>query len=240
MQLTHYTVSVNIPAPLAVAQIADLHGHPTRPVLTALQKAEPDIIAITGDLFDRLTDSPETLPFLQACAALAPTVYTYGNHERTTAEEDDQIRACGVTLLQDEWTTIGNLTIGGLNSGFRNGAKQGHFAATPLPNQTFLSDFAAICGVKLLLCHHPEYYPAFIRDLPIDLTLAGHAHGGQWRFGGCGIFAPGQGLFPRYTGGLYEGRLVVSRGLSNTAPFPRFGNPTELVFVHLQPLDNSL
>jgi len=122
MQLTHYTVSAGISAPLAVAHVSDLHGRPTRLVSAALQKAEPDIIAITGDLFDRLDDSPDTLPFLQACAALAPTIYTYGNHERTTPAQDDQIRACGVTLLQNEWTTVCGLTVGGLASGFVHGS----------------------------------------------------------------------------------------------------------------------
>ncbi len=240
MQLTHYTLPADISSPLTVAQVSDLHGHPTRPVLTALQKAAPDTIVITGDLFDRLATAPETLPFLRACAALAPTVYTYGNHEHTTPEEDEEIRRCGVTLLQDAWTTVCDLTVGGLASGFVHGVKQGHFVSSPPPNTDFLKKFAAQDGFKLLLCHHPEYYPLYIRDTAVDLTLAGHAHGGQWRFGTRGVFAPGQGFFPQYAGGLYDGRLVVSRGLANTAPFPRFGNPTELVFIHLQPLDNAV
>ncbi len=238
MQLTHYTVAAAVSAPITIAHVSDLHARPTRPVLMALQKALPDIIAITGDLFDQLSDSPETLPFLRACAALAPTVYTYGNHEHTTEEEDEHIRACGVTLLQNEDTVCCGLHVGGLASGFASGAAQGHFVSSPTPNTAFLERFAAHNGVKLLLCHHPEYYAVHIRDLPIDLILSGHAHGGQWRLGKRGLFAPGQGFFPQYTSGLHENRLVVSRGLANTAPFPRFGNPTELVFVHLQPLDN--
>ena len=85
-----------------------------------------------------------------------------------------------------------------------------------------------------LLCHHPEYWPRYVRDLPVDLTLSGHAHGGQIRLFGQGLFAPGQGLFPRYTSGVHEGRLVISRGLANTTRIPRLFNPTELVCVHLQ------
>lgn len=238
MQITHYTVPADIPAPLTVAQVSDLHARPPRPVLAALQKATPDMIAITGDLFDRLATAPETLPFLRSCAALAPTVYVYGNHEQATPEDDAAIRASGVTLLQNDAVVCCSIHVGGLNSGFTDRASQGNLTATPTPNTDFLDRFAATDGYKLLLCHHPEYYPAHLRDRAIDLVLAGHAHGGQWRFGGHGVFAPGQGFFPRYTGGMYDGRLIVSRGLANTAPFPRIGNPTELVFVHLQPLDN--
>ena len=238
MQITHYTVPADIPAPLTVAQIADLHAHPHRHVLAALEKMPPDMIAITGDLFDHLASAPETLPFLRRCAALSPTVYVYGNHEQTTTEEDAAIRACGVVLLQNSDTVCCGIHVGGVNSGFTNRREQGNFTATPVPNTDFLARFAALDGYKLLLCHHPEYYPTYLRDLPIDLVLAGHAHGGQWRLGKRAVFAPGQGFFPRYTEGMHEGRLIVSRGLSNTAPVPRFGNPTELVFVHLQPLDN--
>lgn len=235
MQLTHYSIPAAIAAPLTVAQVSDLHEKPYKRVLAALQKATPDLIAITGDLFDYLDEAPDALPFLRACASLAPTAYVYGNHERTIAEEDDEVRATGVTLLQDEAETLCGLAVGGLCSGFRKRKRQGNLTATPAPDTAFLARFAALDGFKLLLCHHPEYYAPYIRDLPIDLTLSGHAHGGQWRIAKRGIFAPGQGFFPSYTSGVYDGRLIVSRGLSNTAPIPRLGNPTELVFVHLQP-----
>jgi predicted MPP superfamily phosphohydrolase len=72
-------------------------------------------------------------------------------------------------------------------------------------------------------------------DRKIDLVLSGHAHGGQWRFLGQGILSPGQGLFPKYTSGVHEGRygrMIISRGLSNPyKAVPRFGNPCELVYV---------
>jgi len=91
-----------------------------------------------------------------------------------------------------------------------------------------------IKGYKILLCHHPEYYERYIRGLDIDLTLSGHAHGGQIRIFGQGLFAPGQGILPQVTSGLYDGRLIVSRGLCNTAwPIPRLNNETELVMVEL-------
>ena len=87
----------------------------------------------------------------------------------------------------------------------------------------------------LLLCHHPEYYPEYIRDTVIELTVAGHAHGGQWNFFGRGVFAPGQGLFPKYTAGVYDGgRLIVSRGATNTVKVPRFFNPTETVIINIK------
>ena len=71
------------------------------------------------------------------------------------------------------------------------------------PDTAFLNRLPS--GYKILLCHHPEY----IDLLPdsINLVLSGHAHGGQWRFYDPihrtwrGVFAPGQGLFPKLTEG---------------------------------------
>ena len=48
-------------------------------------------------------------------------------------------------------------------------------------------------GVKVLLCHRPEDYMHRLRGAKVDLVLAGHAHGGQIRIGGQGLYAPGQG-----------------------------------------------
>jgi predicted MPP superfamily phosphohydrolase len=72
----------------------------------------------------------------------------------------------------------------------------------------------------------------------VDLVLTGHAHGGQWRLPAIGgVFAPGQGLLPKYTAGMYRlGKTVmcVSRGLGNTS-FPlRIENKPELVLITLR------
>ena len=85
----------------------------------------------------------------------------------------------------------------------------------------------------MLLCHHPEYYPKYIKDLPVDLTLSGHAHGGQWRLFGRGAYAPGQGIFPKYTAGVYENRLLVSRGLGNLYIVPKINNPPEILKIKI-------
>ena len=77
-------------------------------------------------------------------------------------------------------------------------------------------------------------------DREIDLTLSGHAHGGQIRLFGQGLYAPGQGVFPRLTGGFYDGgRLLVSRGMTNTVRIPRIGNPCELVMIEISPQDGA-
>ncbi len=72
------------------------------------------------------------------------------------------------------------------------------------------------------------------------MVLSGHAHGGQWRipFLLNGLYAPNQGLFPKYAGGRYDyenGTLIVSRGLAReSTPMPRIFNRPELVIVDIR------
>ena len=100
------------------------------------------------------------------------------------------------------------------------------------PDTSWLDDFCSVDAPKVLLCHHPEYYERYLKDRAIDLTVSGHAHGGQWRFFGRGVFAPGQGLFPKYTYGVHDGRFVISTGLK-VSSIPRFFNPPEVVLLYI-------
>lgn len=69
----------------------------------------------------------------------------------------------------------------------------------------------------------------------IDLVLSGHAHGGQFRLPFIGrMFAPNQGIFPKYDAGLYtkgNTNMVVSRGLGNSIIPIRFNNRPEIVVI---------
>ena len=102
------------------------------------------------------------------------------------------------------------------------------------PDLDWLKEFCKIDGYKLLLCHQPEFYNKYIRSFNVDLTLSGHAHGGQWRIKKQGIFAPGQGLFPKYTSGIHENRLIISRGIGNAYLIPRINNKPEILKIILQ------
>lgn len=89
----------------------------------------------------------------------------------------------------------------------------------------------------ILLSHRPELFHLYA-DHEVDLALTGHAHGGQFRLPFIGgLVAPNQGLFPKYTSGVFsEGRtkMVVSRGLGNSIiPF-RINNRPEIVVIRLK------
>ncbi|MCD8342402.1 MAG: metallophosphoesterase [Clostridiales bacterium] len=167
------------------------------------------------------------LDFLRQAAQIAPTYLSLGNHEFYFQPQDllDLSDAGGI-LLDNRAVTVYA----------RDGAAVRLGGLSTCPDRDWLAGFAAAPEFKLLLCHHPEYYEPLVRPTGIELTVSGHAHGGQIRLLGHGVYAPGQGPLPKYTKGVHDGgRLVVSAGLHSTAGLPRWGNPTEVVLVDLVP-----
>ena len=89
---------------------------------------------------------------------------------------------------------------------------------------------------EILLSHRNNHYEQYALAR-VDLTLAGHAHGGLIRLPGTdGLVGPKRELFPQYTAGLYDlsyGQMGVSRGLGNQFPCFRLLNRPDVPLVVL-------
>ncbi len=233
MEITKYNITSNkISKNLKVALVADVHGEREELVLEALIQEKPEIIAVCGDLVSRKkVKSKKALDFLKASSDIAKTYYIFGNHERILKYPTvKEIEDTGAVFLDNNYVTFEDIYIGGITSPKEISGR----GKTPPPNSLWLEDFEKNKGYKILLSHHPEHYPDYIRKYDIDLVLSGHAHGGHWRFFGQGMFAPGQGIFPKYTSGIYDNRLVVSRGIADgSTRIPRINNKWELVFINI-------
>ncbi len=213
--------------PVRAAVVCDVHDGPYAHILPLLEGV--DMILIPGDLTNRHDRNPPRLagPFLRACVSMAPTWYSIGNHERRMPDARswrEIMDESGAHILDNRIEQIrGDLWIGGLSS------------QSPPIDGSVVSELSAKDGYRLLLCHHPEYFQPLISAHAVDLTLAGHAHGGQWRPFGIPLFAPGQGIFPRLTSGLYfDDRLLVSRGTGSHGSIPRLWNPCELILLTIE------
>ena len=225
---TEYTVaSGKIPETLRLAVAPDIHSADFSDVLDDFARC--DAVLVPGDLVDRhRRDNRNAERFLKEVPEIAPVFYSLGNHEikyRRRESFEKRIEKSRVTLLRNDWVEFRGILIGGLSSAFRK------------PNTAFLDSFEEEEGYKLLLCHQPEDWRDYVRGRKIDLTLCGHAHGGQIQVCGRGLYAPGQGLFPKFTNGFYgDGAMLLSRGMTNAAKprVPRIKNPTELVILTLE------
>jgi len=240
MKCNCYQIQTGISHRLRVAVCSDLHDNAPDAAIALLKNLAPDMIALPGDI----CEAPEIsdgngMTFMRSCAEIAPTFYSLGNHDKAYDDSPylaEKIRSFGVTLLDDDDIFFQDIWIGGLTSGFRGQQHEGYFARTPMPNLKWLDEtFCQRQGFKLLLCHHPEYYSEYLRKRDVSLILSGHAHGGQWRFCGRGVLAPGQGIFPKYTSGIHENRLVISRGMGDHTWIPRIFNSHEIILLDLQP-----
>jgi len=230
-----------------IAQVSDLHnaefGDRNQRLLEMLREAEPDMIAITGDLIDsRKTNIAVALAFAEEAVKFAPCYYVSGNHEARVSEYQDLktgLEAAGVTVLDDAQVKIEvsgeSITVIGVNDPSFHADYLTSDAAVMDRKLSELSSEDA--GFAILLSHRPELFDTYVAH-DMDLILTGHAHGGQFRLPLIGgLIAPNQGLFPKYNDGLYsEGNtnMIVSRGLGNSIiPF-RFNNRPEVVLIELK------
>lgn len=232
------------------ALVADIHAEVPHGLAEKLSELAPDFILMPGDTFERLDGSQDqknecSYDFIGQISKIAPVFLSVGNHENGglaswnafkwfaiesipkyySPKDKARLASLDAAFLDDSFTLCDGIAFGGLSSGLIN---EGH-----MPSLEWLGEFSELECPKVLLCHHPEYYKKYLSELSIDLIVCGHAHGGQWRIFGRGVFAPGQGLFPKYTSGVLDGRTVISRGLKKSSRIPRIFNKPELVVIDI-------
>lgn len=231
-----------------IAQVSDLHnaqmGQGNEKLLEMLRAAQPDMIAITGDLIDsRNTNIQVALDFIYEAVKIAPCYYVTGNHESRIAEYPQMREAmekAGVFVLDDEKIHIKKdgqfITIIGINDPIFIPDYTTELAEMLVAGQLETLHQPQEDGFTILLSHRPRLFDVYVHS-DLDLVLTGHAHGGQFRlpFVG-GVYVPSQGWFPEYDAGLFtEGNtnMIVHRGIGNSAfPF-RINNPPEVILIEL-------
>lgn len=206
---------------LKIVHISDLHGRTrfwTGTIGEIVDSLKPDIVCVTGDLFNKLDQLPEVMKELSRldCEYL---FFVPGNHEweersgfrRRKFTEEEHIRVLrdiGVRkmrVLANEGELIEVKRSAVYVYGFDN-SKHGREKQTP-PHENIDGAF------RLTLAHSPSIARWLDkRGLGYDLLLAGHTHGGQIRPFGKAI-----GPYGRHHTGLKEMAprryMYINRGL---------------------------
>ena len=229
---------------LKIAHISDVHipnnYYNIDKMLNKLKKEKPDIIVATGDLIYKLKEIDEMQlgKLSLGLSKIAKTYAVTGNHEIWNNDVKhwyEILESNNVTVLDNK------VEIFEKDQSFVNimGLKEGCLYSEEYFNyKDFNCNFP-----KILLSHRPEkfnnYYSSS-KNIRPDLVLSGHAHGGQFRipFLNIAIYSPNQGIFPKYSSGLYVSengvQMVVSRGLGNSGfPF-RINNRIHIPIIHLK------
>lgn len=248
LQVSKVKVALGLAKPIKLIHLSDLHGaafgRNNNGLYRKIKRLAPDCIVFTGDLIDdNAGNLAEMLSILERLRALAPLYYIPGNHEHRSGllkEIAQSLTARQVVVLQNELATLSikgqPVAILGLAE------KQGSFGAYQKrkagvyayeDHRGLFAALAATEGVKIVLSHFPENFaligPLSYQQFNFDLMLSGHAHGGQFRVPWIGgLYAPGQGILPKYTAGTHgtKPKLVISRGLGNSGfPLRLFNRP---------------
>ena len=231
-----------------IRQISDYHNTAIleNRVVKMTVAEGPDIIVITGDLFDcRKTDIDAGLSLVKKLAEIAPVYYVTGNHEAKIEDISGikrQIARLGATVMDDSRIKLyrngSRITLRGASDP-RFISDSDKDSTNPYRFRKKLMEFIKKDDdFTILLSHRPEFIHTY-RDAGVDLALTGHAHGGQFGvpFTDIGVFVPNQGLFPRYAAGMKQlgnTTMIISRGIGNSVfPFRLFNYP-EVVTVEFE------
>jgi predicted MPP superfamily phosphohydrolase len=232
---------------IKIVLISDLHstifGKEQSVLIDMVKELAPDLIILSGDIIDDVVPVTGTRLLLSGISGTAPIYYVTGNHEywsRNIQGIREELMSYGVIILSDSYEKVEINNIEIIIAGIDDPEKK--YYETPTYNQDVSMEgaFRELDNTplyKILIAHRPERIESY-QKYSFDLVLSGHAHGGQVRLPPLrkGLYAPHQGFFPKYAGGIYtHGNLthIVSRGLSITPWLPRIFNPPELVVVLL-------
>ncbi len=228
---------------LKILQLSDSHlgfyvvlEHLEKLLIDA-EKHKPDIVLITGDVADDLSILPEALKMI---SQLNPPLGCYaclGNHEYYRGI--DEVRRiydkAPVSLLVNEGTTI---DVDG-TALYIAGVDDPRWMSRD--NSRFLHDSVDKCleaapgdAFKIFMCHRPEGFDR-AAGRGVELTLAGHTHGGQIGIGGKSFFEMVSSY--KYLWGHYikgnGSQLYTTSGVGHWFPF-RLGCPQEAPLIELK------
>jgi predicted MPP superfamily phosphohydrolase len=230
---------------LRIVQTSDLHigngmqGRRLERLVARINALDPDLVALTGDLFDF---DPSVLE--QGARVLAGLRARYGvfavlgNHDTYTGTEKVvaalRDHAPGLRLLRKEWVRVpvsAPLYLAGVDDPGRGWVLRD----VDLPDLQALAEKMPTDGPSVLLVHRPEAFPQAAR-LGFSLVLAGHTHGGQLALPSVGGRLNLARLVTRYHRGLFSENgsvLYVNRGAGVAGPALRINCPRELTTIEL-------
>ncbi|MGE5321153.1 MAG: metallophosphoesterase [Hyphomicrobiaceae bacterium] len=214
---------------VTIVQISDLHlgimlgSRFLDRIVAKLHALKPDIVVATGDIVDGQGDDLAALA--RTLRAYTPPLGAYavtGNHETYAGLESSLqfLREAGFSVLRGESAKAGGIVLVGVDD--PSAIPPQHAGADA---RNALASATANDFIVLL-----KHQPVVDRDMPFDLQLSGHIHGGQ-----IFPFVYLTRLFYGVHAGLTklaDGRwLYISRGTGTWGPPIRLFAPPEITLI---------
>lgn len=224
-----------------IAQLSDVHLgsfyslEDFRELLEKTAEERPDVLVVTGDVFDNASMTMQAARLLDSYSDRFPQgiYYCRGNHE--------YIRGIPLLEIALQDKRIHNLVN---NSALvLEDSRPLYIAGVDYPMQREQFDYLAEAytkkamegvpdnAVKILLAHHPDFLKNAV-EYNAELVLSGHTHGGQLGFEGMPLVPP---VFEYMRGWYSQGatRLYVHPGNGSWFPF-RLGCQPEIAIFTLR------
>ena len=229
-----------------IAQLSDIHIGPFMPAEQIRKYVEmanalkPDLTVLTGDFvtFDARTQNAvvEALSGLRAPFGIFGCL---GNHDAWSGVEDsitELFRQRGVRILRGEAVAIRirDAAINLIGTDFQSSHRFGPSA----PVANLLGNIAPLLArdrVNILLSHNPDTFDR-AAELGVDLSMAGHTHGGQAALEFISPEIAPSRLVTPYVAGWFRkpgGQLYVNRGIGTIGVPLRIGAPPEITIYQL-------
>ena len=225
-----------------IVHLSDLHGscfgENNSRLAELVKEQKPDIIALTGDFASNLSQLEATQKLLEELSGSAPIYYVSGNHEWAggiVPRVRRLLSGYGVSFIDNESCPISRgesrIVIAGSEdpNGHADSLKPAEFVEKL--REEYPEEFVLLLG-------HRNYWVKKYPQLPVQLILSGHAHGGIVRLPLIGgLLSTDHNFIAEYEKGLYRGDdyiMEVSTGLGNSIFVPRLFNPPEIVCITLR------
>lgn len=217
-----------------LVQISDVHlGHIYRApflkqVVEMINKENPKLVVITGDLFDGMDGGlPELVEPLNDLNAPKGVLFVGGNHETYlgTQKSLDVLTQTKIHILQDEVVDVDGIAFIGISYPERGEEKDVVEIIQSLGDR--------IAQKPSILLYHAPKMIAEVAKTGIHLQLSGHTHQGQqFPFQFITHLVHKGYDYGLYTLGNYS--LYTSSGVGTWGPPMRIGTQSEIVVITLQ------
>ena len=232
-----------------IAQLSDIHIGPfmtaeeIRKWAAIANNLKPDLFALTGDFVTWDRNTQEAV--VEALSGLRAPFGIYGclgNHEAWTDTEASITRLFalrGIRILRHERALIQahgetlNLLGVDFQSHGRMGPRNEHIVREYLEG---LEGLLLPSTANILMSHNPNTFDR-AAEMGIDLSLAGHTHGGQVTLEYISPYLSPSRLITDYVEGWFQKpggqQLYVNRGLGTIGVPIRLGAPPEITLYEL-------
>jgi uncharacterized protein len=229
-----------------IAQLSDIHIGPFMPAEQIRKYVEianalkPDLTVLTGDFvtFDARTQYA-VVDALSGLKAPFGIFGCLGNHDAWSGVEysiTKLLRQRGIRILRSEAVPIAidGDAINLIGTDFQSSHRFGPSA----PVTNLLGDIVPLIArdrVNILLSHNPDTFDR-AAELGVELSMAGHTHGGQAALEFISPEIAPSRLVTPYVAGWFRkpgGQLYVNRGIGTIGVPIRIGAPPEITIYQL-------